>query len=824
MVAKSVLPCSAQGLKFLNADAPIDQRTSYKVFDTISPVFKGECDIEFDMSLYPINEIGYVLRIKFDKTKKIYNLFYDGRGDNFFKLNEEGRSTLIVAPIDREELLGMRWFKVKLSFFPAADSIGITIHDRSFGTSGVDVPDRFAPNIYFGRSDYVIDVPSFAIRNIAVGNLAKRYRFSLCQSGGNTVYDSAGRGYGRVDNPEWLITNAYHWQFKAEFRSSTPASAGYNSSRREFYLFNRDSIATFNVRTEVNEWRRFNGRCPVEISLGTSFVDRSGTKLYAYETYYEDDDEHRLPTVASYNFASQQWQVESYDPLPSQLHHHSGWYDPVNQCYTIFGGFGNMAYSSFFECYSIGDGHWNRLPTCEGDKIWPRYFSSMGYLPDNNSLYVFGGMGNESGEQAVGRIYFYDLYRIDLNTRTITKMWEIPHDGINTVPVRGMIVPNENYFYTFCYPESVSNSYLKLYRYSIKDGSYEIVGDSLPMRSDKITTNANLYYDANTNELYATIQESSDDVSSTVRLYSLSFPPFTAEGVYQMTSPERAARLKMLWTLAFVGSLLVVVIILVVIRVRRYRRDAELALLRKRRTVTELPPVPNSIVLFGDFGARDRNNRDIAYMFTSSQRQILCLVMQYNNEGGITSQRLSDLLWPDKPESKAKNSRGVAINHLRTTLAEMDGIQLTFENGRFRFDFRPPFYCDYLRVGEIVSSGLPDSHRDELLAILSRGKFLKFSDLPILDSFKSSVERELEPLLQTEISKSYSSGNYLATIDLAEALFNIDPLNDEVFTLLLRSLAKLKRTEEVAIRYKAFALEYRETFDADYPRSLKNIL
>ncbi len=78
-------------------------------------------------------------------------------------------------------------------------------------------------------------------------------------------------------------------------------------------------------------------------------------------------------------------------------------------------------------------------------------------------------------------------------------------------------------------PEHFTESLLKLYRFSLKDGSYEILGDSIPIFSDKITTNANLHYDSTLNSLSAVVQEFDDDISSDLKVYSLSFPPLTAK-------------------------------------------------------------------------------------------------------------------------------------------------------------------------------------------------------------------------------------------------------------------------------------------------------
>lgn len=197
----AVHAASAQGLKFNSAELPIDKRTSYNVFDERVPSFADRFDIEFDIRLYPVTEIGYILRIKNQKSDKIYNLFYDGQGDDFFKLNEEGKCNLITAKIDREELLDAHWFRMKLAFDLKGDSITLTIHNRTFTATQANLPDTYSPIIIFGKSDHIIDVPSFAIQNLKVGN-SKNYTFELSQNEGNTVYDTKGRPQGgsRIPN------------------------------------------------------------------------------------------------------------------------------------------------------------------------------------------------------------------------------------------------------------------------------------------------------------------------------------------------------------------------------------------------------------------------------------------------------------------------------------------------------------------------------------------------------------------------------------------------------------------------------------------------
>lgn len=808
------------GLKFHGSEEPINQRTSYNVFGSDSPGFSTYFDIEFNLSLYPTTEFGYILRIKNEESNRIYNLFYDGQGGEImFKFNEEGTDNLITALLNKEELLGMQWFKMKIAFDLQNDSIKLTIHDETFATGNQQLPDSYHPIILFGKSDYIIDVPSFAIKDLAVGNDDK-YLFALKENEGDVVHDIGGNAYGNVTNPEWLINDAYHWRYKAAFRSRSIAGANYNAAKKEIYYFNSDSLHVYNVKTGNTEAHVFDEKCPVELILGTNFIDTSSNKLYAYEVYYEDP--YSMPTVASLDLNTYQWAAEGYEQLPTQLHHHGSYFDPSTDQYTIFGGFGSMHYSKNFFAYDVSKNAWDTLQGFTGDVISPRYFSAVGYLKQTNSIYIFGGMGNESGEQIVGRKYYYDLYKVDLNRKHITKLWEIDWDKDNVIPVRGMVILDDSSFYTLCYPEHLSESLLKLYRFSLKDGSYAILGDSIPIYSDKITTNANLYYDSGLNSLYAVVQEFEDDISSNLKVYSLAFPPITAKELASYTAGKDIDTKMAVIFLCLCSGAGILYLLFRRFRPAQSSKEKAFPDLPTTRSKPEATARPNSIYLFGDFMVRDKNNRDIANMFSTQLKQIFCVILQYSTtEDGITSQRLSGIFWPDKPADKAKNSRGVTINHLRKILNELDGIELIYDKGCFKFVQAAPFYCDYTRCLEIIAANEVGENKNEFIEIITRGKFLQLSDDPIFDSFKEEVEQKLEPVLLLELEKSFAAEQFQATVAFADAIFDIDPINEVALAFQIKAMQKLKMNDEARIKYQAFVIEYKKVMGSDYPHVIK---
>lgn len=199
----------------------------------------------------------------------------------------------------------------------------------------------------------------------------------------------------------------------------------------------------------------------------------------------------------------------------------------------------------------------------------------------------------------------------------------------------------------------------------------------------------------------------------------------------------------------------------------------------------------------------------------------MCLVLQYSTEDGISSSHLSEVLWSGKAPSRIKNIRGVTINNLRKALKELDGIELIYERGYFKIVHTQQLYCDYIRCLEIISSSENlEVHRSELIGIIKRGKFLYLANHPLFDSFKEAMEQKLEPVLVVEMEKYYAVKAYQEAIDIADAVFNIDPLNEVALEFQIKAFQKLKQKKEAKVKYQAFLIEYKNTMGIDYPNPM----
>lgn len=335
MFLPAPLQAKVGGLAFQNPANSIEKRTSYSVFGDKEEQFIERLDISFDMRLPYREEVGYIVRV-IDKTdNKIFNVFYDGRGNDYFELNREGYKGLIKIPFNRQKLMLKQWFNVHITFNMKQRTISMSIDGEqkstTLPTGKNSLPRVIQASIVFGRSDYLIDVPSFAMRNLMVSDADSRWRFPLKQTSGTTVLDEQHHTVGIVNSPYWLLNDHYHWTPLLSWKSDTPAGHNFFVPNHQLLYYNNDSLYIYNVVTGATQRQPFAQSCPVKLYLGTNFIDPSHHKLYSYEAFREKKTEAE-PSVASLNLDTYQWNTESTVQInEGQMHHHGSFYRPDTQ-------------------------------------------------------------------------------------------------------------------------------------------------------------------------------------------------------------------------------------------------------------------------------------------------------------------------------------------------------------------------------------------------------------------------------------------------------------------------------------------------------------
>lgn len=829
----------SQGLLFQANDKEIKERTSLQIFQEGEiPCFTKNFQLSFELSIRDFDTFGYVFLLKEDQGKTKYSFTYtylDGENSTF-KFNTDGKENHYSLNL-RNDALAYQWILVSFAFDLQQDVLTIRIGDNEKKITSLGLKDTFCPHLFFGRYDYILDMPTFAIRNLKLeGDRSHSYTFPLNENEGEEVHTSIGKVLGTVVNPVWLINGSYHWEKLFEYSFQTPSGITFEPDSQRLIIFSQDSLLTYNLLKRQPQKYSYSNKLPVKLQLATHFMNTTDGKLYVYEL-------NNLPlgdaTVAALDLNNQEWKQTGVAALPVQLHHHDGFWDETTGKYLVFGGFGNKRFNNTFLEYDIEGDRWDTL-SYSGDRIIPRYFSGMAVNKNREHIYVFGGMGNESGEQSVGRNYLHDLYLLDRKQQSVRRLWQNASDHRLVVARDMILTPDEKYIYALCYPEYLSDTYLQLYRLTVDDGTMKALGDSIPMRSEEIMTNANLYYNSLTHEYYCTTTEFDKKGHTVIRTYVLSAPPVSLDEIRSYGS-RSSLEIRWLWIMAGIGVLLLAGGVLFVRKKRGKQRNAVL----ESSSVLMSPPVgrepdksvqgketlakedfesslvrPNAVYLFGPFTVIDRNGRDITHLFSSRLRQVFIYILLHSTHNGVLSASLNEVFWPDKPDDKVKNLKGVTINQIRKNLAELDGVELVHDKGYFRLVFTD-CYCDYFRFRTLKNA---EEVENELGILLMRGKFLDGMDAGMMDHFKQKVEEFLSSFLPLEIERLYQQHKYDAVIRFCNVLFRVDPVNELALAYGMHALNHTGSSQEAILQYSLFVREYRQMMNEEYSTSYAELM
>lgn len=809
LIALNCLVAHAQGIHFRGMEYPIKDRSSMR----IQPVqrFRDSLVLGFDFSPSKDSDVGFVFRIGRGSEENDTGgvcLYMDSRGADYtFNVILEGVRSISELSIPRSEVQEGKWLPVSFKLSPPKDSVYLTIGQHSVA-GGLALDGWTKIVLCIGKNEYRIEIPSFDLRNLSIIMDENTIVFPLDEDSGNTASSSHPLIKAKLSNHEWLNQDRLHWK-KLYTRSSDGfLTCGYDAARHEVYMISRDSLVCIPIGKGSISARKTATRNPLLTFLGSSFPCNGG--YYCYEPYYQDNVAADTPTIAFLSYDGH-WTSLSSKRLPTQLHHHNLITDTRRDRHYIYGGFGNLQYNGQLYRFDT-DNSWSAAPEFRGDPVYPRYFASAGYDPGTDMVYLFGGMGNESGNSVWGRQYMYDLFAIDPVTFEARLLWTLPQQSPNKIPVRNMILPGDKCFYTLMYPESNTETELQLCRFSLSDGEMQTYADVIPMNSDRILTNANLYYDETLAKLIAVIEESSNDIDSKVTVYTLAFPPL-----------KRDISTLNLQRIQFFAGMLSLFLILSGAAVLYIRRKA-----RTRRRKGSIPaaalepmkPRPNSISLFGGFAAYDAGGNEITTEFPEKIRHLLLLIV-HGGEKGVSSKRIHAILWPDKDNEHAKNLRGVTMNKLRKALSSIEGVSIEYEDGYFILRCQEPFRCDYLMFREILKDENPDMNM--LVRLLSKGKFLLGESDPLFDKMKDDTEQQIQPLIQSEMKRRLDMKEYANAILCADILFNIDRLDEDALKTKVQAHRLLEREDEARVCYQSFISRYKREYGEEYGTSYENL-
>ena len=577
------------GLKFISNNQPKENRSQLIFEDKFNA--KDSLVINFKFSIYNKLFIGDILNIRNSKNNSTislsYNFTYSEDNKPFINLNIKGIKNLVKIQIPENFIQYQKWIDVKLKIDFNLNKAELKLLNKTY--SIVNLYEKNSSldeiEILFGKNEFNEDIPAFNLKNLEIKADNLIANFPLDEKQGTTVRSSNGVYNGQVINPSWLIDDFFNWKLIRQVELESNHTIAYDTEDMQFILLGQDNNYSFDIVSYLLD--KMPLRKPSEFhsyTSGKAFIEPETKNILMLQTGGPNASQNKFLnkklgiesinktnesnvnnsySLASFSSSTSNWGGLFYkDILKNPLFHFNTYYENSSQNILIFGGYSDFKYLNRFLKYNIKSNSISEV-LMEGDNISPRFKSGMGNL-DDSTLFLYGGEGNLSGDQSIGKIPFNDLYRIDLNNNSINLVWEKEYDyAQNSISKNLIFDKTQDFFY--CLVDNGENGAISLKKVSVNDGNRVSLGKSINFDSSIIANDFNLFYEKKNNKLYAYTVEFFDNKleKNIISFYSIEMEPFSINSSINEKIELSQSNINSKWII--IGLIIILFIILIVI-------------------------------------------------------------------------------------------------------------------------------------------------------------------------------------------------------------------------------------------------------------------
>ena len=621
-------------------------------------------------------------------------------------------------------------------------------------------------SVVFGRATAnSSEVLPMDISDVSVWSDNRKIRYWPMQrhtADGHTL-DEISRRKAKASNPVWTSDFHYHWREIFSMQTDRDMNFTFDPSTSRLYLIWDDRIETVDA----------NGRRP------SKRVEAGGPAVKFPGEFPFDEVSRRSISTAFELHHSSLLPVEdeapawSAQPASTDIPHiyNNGYaYNPADSSWYFFGGYAGYKFKNTL--YRLHNGNIENIPF-SGD-ISPRMTPALCVV--GGSLYIFGGTGNRSGHQELSTTHFCDLYRLDLKTRKLELVWDIPNtDGnLGTLMAPTMYYSEkEQAFYAFS-----TRVPGRLWRISaVRPEVTPVSAPIYPAKRYK-ETRTQLYMDPEEKCFYLAMDCITNENSHEFKLYRIDLPLLP-----ENASLQEVALFSPLVILICIGAIIIGIAVGVFLFNRRRKEkkiSATVAALPEAEAVDAAGFEEGILInLHGDFRVSDSEGNDISESFTKRLRDLLSLLIIFAaGEGqGIETDRIDDMIWGDKDRSSARNNRYVSLSKIKQLIAKCGGSEIIRTGSMLSLRLGEGVGCDYLIASEVISNAMrmgydkvSDSDLSMLVNIMERGHLLpelkdEWAKQPIADY----TARALSVLTDLR-EREYKRGNQIMAARIARLI------------------------------------------------------
>jgi len=855
------------GLGFHSHTEVQDRRTSLDLFPNTPWCPKDSFTLSFELSFLPGHHeyFGYIFRMINDDKKNI-DFIYDERSNlrRRFKMVLGDDLTHIAFDLDSNSMF-RTWNKFRITFDPAADRIIFRNDSTAFVQEKAGLSPGSCLRLFFGTNQYkqfqVTDVPPMKIRNLQITRGGRlQYNWPLDERDSLTAHELVSGADGKVLNPIWIRDEHYSWRQEQDLILDGYASVAFNPQTEQLYIADGDSLLTWSVSSGQLSGIRYAG--------GPQPLLRGNQSLYApfTSTLYNIYIDHQL--VTAFDFKKAQWDQPHRQGPVTDFWHFNKFFSAVDTSIYLIGGYGHFQYRNIIFRYHLPTHQWDTI-TATGDHLVPRYLFALTPTRGADSAYILGGYGSQTGQQILNPQNIYDMMVFDVRRKKFKKLYEIRPNGKDFSFANSLVAdPHTRSYYGLIFPNSRYASQLQLIKGSLDGPGYQLVGDTIPYSFHDVTSASDLFF-APSSDKFLAVTLLIDTLKRThLHIYSLSGPPVTAESPYPPTPAPKQSD----WLKYVLGTIFVVVIIAATsIRRRRQRTTIPLpatepgsphpsqtsqppqTLLPPTQPIpiTEsVPPAPtqtsppiNQIYLFGEMQIFDKDGVDITRQFTPLIRELFLLILLYSvRKGtGVSSDKLTEILWSDKSTAAARNNRSVNIAKLKTLLDRLSHVQLSKDTGYWKIELDhstthpdpsathadpSTTHLDYQSYLAIVKDRrqLNKQKINELADITRRGSFLSNIEFEWLDEYKSDVSNEIIDTYLHFARTVPIKDDPDFLVRLANYISYFDAVNEEAIAIKCKALAIMGKHSLAKTAFDTFVRQYKTIYGEDFGKDFQQVV
>ena len=826
------------GLSLKSHSVPGIERTTLYLDDNQPFSIKNDFIISFQMYVRANeHDFGTILHLHTNTNQFIRFSFVAGEERHFPALVLNEGIININSPIERE-----KWLDVSLHLRLKDNVIEIDYDNKKISAMAPLQGVKSVTALFGQMKEYLSDVAPIDLRNVTITQDGKQIReWKLWKHNDTVCYDEIEGAVARAIHPVWLIDNHIEWKLVHQAKIPGKLDVAFNAREALFYLVRSQSIDVLDENGTLQKEIAIRGGYPAVEFPNHLLYDTLSNKLVSYYP--------KKGITSRFSFDTERWSNEIRNTEEASNYNHARTFNPADSSFYFFGGYGFYQYRNdlYRMKYST-----NQIEQVEYERpLYPRYSAAMAIVGDE--LYIFGGRGNKYGKQELSSHYYWGLCAINLKNKQSRIVWQKnqPQEEGTIMASTMYFEPSDSSFYAVS-----TNKGGVLWKISMKDSVYSEVSKPIYNESTYQDSDFSLYTSPSHGKLFLVLDKILSNHTHELAIYSTNMPLVNEVDIRQSTAGES---INNRWYLYAIGILLLLVLAGFVLYRFKYNGKNKKAPATKKGTektvattgkvqsqsdVPESKTIPKkewmqesetiftetvnyydrsraSISLLGCFNVRDKDGNDITSNFTPRLKHLLILLILYTekNAQGILASKTTEILWPEKEETAARNNRNVNLRKLRVLLESIGDMEVMIENNFLRIKWGTGVFCDYhtlITCTKQFEQEKSEELLNRILEILLYGPLLPNTILDWLDDFKDDYSSYsidlLKNLLDIEISRNHQD----MIIRLADIMFLHDPLNEEALAAKCSVLVTQGKKGIARNLYDRFCKEYHDSMGETY--------